>query len=408
MCKYCAIILIATAIKKKREKRKRSVWSKQWFLKRDKLGQQKILKELEFSAESDFKNYVRMSKETFDELLAKVAPLIKKNYTIMRKAIPVHHRLALTLRFLASGNSFEDLKFLTAIAPQTIGGIVFETCEAIIEVLKTNIALPSSEEDWKKEANAFYQRWNFPNCIGAMDGKHVAITKPPGTGSFYFNYKKFFSIVLMAVVNANYEFLMVDVGKNGRASDAGIFSDSLFFMSLKNNELKIPSKECPPGCDTALPYVFVADDAFPLTENVMKPFSPSSMIKDEIIFNYRLSRARGVVENTFGILSSRFRILLKTINLSPEKTTIIVLTCCHLHNFLRKKNDQVYANSNLAGTTETEVLAPVNRTVIRNHATNAKDIRSQFCKYFNSEGSVSWQNSIYEKLTNKNVNDSTN
>ncbi|XP_039951489.1 putative nuclease HARBI1, partial [Bactrocera tryoni] len=173
------------------------------------------------------------------------------------------------------------------------------------------------------------------NCIGAMDGKHVAITKPPGTGSFYFNYKKFFSIVLMAVVNANYEFLMVDVGKNGRASDAGIFRDSLFLMSLKNNELKIPSKECPPGCDTALPYVFVADDAFPLTENIMKPFSHTSMIKDEIIFNYRLSLARGVVENTFGILSSRFRILLKTINLSAEKTTIP--TCCHLHNFLRKK-----------------------------------------------------------------------
>lgn len=275
--------------------------------------------------------------------------------------------------------------------------------------------MPVSEEDWKMQADAFYHRWNFPNCIGAVDGKHVAITKPPGSGSFYFNYKKYFSIVLMGVVNANYEFLMVDIGTNGRASDAGIFNDSLFFSKLKKGELKIPAPEFPPGCDTALPYVLVADDAFPLMENIMKPFSHKSMIEHEIIFNYRLSRARGVVENAFGILTSRFRILLKNINLSPEKATKVALSCCYLHNFLRKKSDQTYYScGNLATNTDMEVtregvsIAPINRTVIRNASNTAKDIRNQFCAYFNSEGSVPWQKEIYEKLTNKNVNDSAN
>lgn len=219
----------------------------------------------------------------------------------------------------------------------------------------------------------------------------------------------------MGVVNANYEFLMVDIGTNGRASDAGIFNDSLFFSKLKKGELKIPAPEFPPGCDTALPYVLVADDAFPLMENIMKPFSHKSMIEHEIIFNYRLSRARGVVENAFGILTSRFRILLKNINLSPEKATKVALSCCYLHNFLRKKSDQTYYScGNLATNTDMEVtregvsIAPINRTVIRNASNTAKDIRNQFCAYFNSEGSVPWQKEIYEKLTNKNVNDSAN
>lgn len=76
--------------------------------------------------------------------------------------------------------------------------------------------LPQTAEEWQKVAKDFESQWNAPHVIGAIDGKHVEIKKPPGSGSYYYNYKKTFSIVLMAVVNANYEFIMVDVGTNGR------------------------------------------------------------------------------------------------------------------------------------------------------------------------------------------------
>ena len=75
-------------------------------------------------------------------------------------------------------------------------------------------------------AAQFNELWNFPNCIGAMDGKHIQMRRPINSGSYYFNYKGFFSIVLLGLVDADYKFIYIDVGCNGRISDGGVYRNS--------------------------------------------------------------------------------------------------------------------------------------------------------------------------------------
>ena len=87
---------------------------------------------------------------------------------------------------------------------------------------KDYINIPSSQQEWLKISEVFGSRWNFPNCLGAVDGKHVVITPPPGSGSEYFNYKQRFSIILLAVAGPDYECLYADIGSNGRMNDSGV------------------------------------------------------------------------------------------------------------------------------------------------------------------------------------------
>ncbi|KAL4091948.1 hypothetical protein QTP88_026547 [Uroleucon formosanum] len=344
-----------------------------------------------------------MNNDSFNELLEMISPIITKQDTVMRKAISPTERLATTLRFLATGRSFEDLKFSTAIAPQTISSIILETCEAMITKLQEYIQLPKNSEGWSAVAKGFESKWNFPHCIGAVDGKHIAVQKPKGSGFQYYNYKHFFSLVLMAVVDSNYEFIMVDVGANGCMSDGAVITNTKFGQLLEKGELNIPPPKIMPNSNYQLPFVFVGDEAFALKDNFMKPFPQRNLTREERVFNYRLSRARRIVENTFGILVSRFRLLLTTINLSPEKVQRIVLACCYLHNFLRRKIKDQYSDIskyNNFDDPENDVniehpqlhcLQPLRG---RNASISAKNIRLKFCDYFNNEGKVTWQENI--------------
>jgi len=56
-----------------------------------------------------------------------------------------------------------------------------------------------NDEKWLEIAKGFNENADYPNCIGAIDGKHIRVIKPSASGSLYYNYKNYFSIVLLAV-----------------------------------------------------------------------------------------------------------------------------------------------------------------------------------------------------------------
>jgi hypothetical protein len=111
----------------------------------------------------------------------------------------------------------------------------------------------------------------FPTAQG-LAGKHIVIKNPAKSGSSFFNYKHTFSVVLLAVVDFNYKFTIIYVGSMGRFSDGSIFSTSALGKKLNKQSLKFPPPALVPNFEQPLPYIFIGDEAFPLSENLMRPY----------------------------------------------------------------------------------------------------------------------------------------
>lgn len=272
----------------------------------------------------------------------------------------------LFVRYLATGDQILSIALAFRIGESTARKVIKETCNVIINVLAPIYLQAPKEKDWIDISKEFWQDWNFPNCCGAVDGKHVQIQAPPNSGSLFYNYKKTFSIVLMAVCDHKYKFTLIDVGAYGSSSDGGVFSRSELGKALYNNNFSFPQGEFNlPGSNIKTPYFFVGDEAFQLTTNMMRPYSGRNLVTKKRIFNYRLSRARRIIENSFGILVSRWRVLRKPIAMNPKFVDKIIISTICLHNFLktvndlRSANDRIYCPPNYVDTEETDgTIAP--------------------------------------------------
>nr|CAI5847068.1 unnamed protein product [Callosobruchus analis] len=199
-----------------------------------------------------FQNFTRMSHTDFENFLELVTPHIQRQDTNYHDSISPRMRLAITLRFLATGDSYKSLMYLFQVSYSTLSLIVPEVFEAISSVLKDYI------------------------------------------------------------------------------------KNTSFHKALQENQLNIPMPESLPDREKVTPYVFVADDAFALTINFMKPYAGQLSQSPERVFNYRLSRARRIVENVFGIMASVFRVFRKPMQLNVDNVEKITKACVYLHNYLRK------------------------------------------------------------------------
>lgn len=331
-------LLLILLLKKRRVVNStRRVWVRNVFKvsKRKEQGPvQNLMKELLFSNDIIlFANYVRMSPETWNFLLSKVFARLEKKTTNMRKPITPAERLCVTVRYLATGNSQKSLTNEHRLGHSTIVKITQETMAAIIETLQSEYLPTPSTETLKEIADKFLHIWNIPNCCGAVDGKHIRIIAPHNSGSTFYNYKNYFSIVLMAICDADYNFTFVDIGAPGSGSDGGIFSETKFAQDLDNGTFPLPPNALLPQSRVMFPHFIVGDEAFPLRMHIMRPYPGKYLANDKRVFNYRLARARRVIENSFGILASKWQIFHTPINASLEKVNQIVMCCVILHNF---------------------------------------------------------------------------
>lgn len=134
-----------------------------------------------------------------------------------------------------------DLHIYFRIGLSTISSIIKQVCKLIWETLRNAYLRIPDVTEWKIIAKGFENNANFPNCIGALDGKHIRLIKPQHSGSMFYNYKNFFSLVLLAMCDTNYLFTFVDIGAYGKESDSSIFKKSALFEAIKTNQLHFPA-----------------------------------------------------------------------------------------------------------------------------------------------------------------------
>jgi hypothetical protein len=166
--------------------------------------------------------------------------------------------------------SFRHLAFEFRMGDSTVGLIVKETVKILWDVLQPMQMPPPTAEKFKKIAQEYQSIWNFPQCLGAIDGKHVRIICPAHSGTISFNYKSHYSVVLQGVADASYKFTIIDVGGYGKQSDGGAFRSSCVFEIMRNRSLDIPPDDCLPSTDISVPCVFIGDEAYPLLDNLLK------------------------------------------------------------------------------------------------------------------------------------------
>jgi hypothetical protein len=148
------------------------------------------------------------------------------------------------------------------------------------------------------------------------------------------------SVIFMGICDAHYRFLAVDIGIPGRQSDSGVFKASTMGRRLENGEMQVPKPAEIFNDGPVLPYYIVGDEAFPLSSYLMTPYPGSgseNLTYSQEIFNYRLGRARRIIDNAFGILSARWRIYRRPIIASEKTVSLIMKATVCLHNFILTK-----------------------------------------------------------------------
>uniref|UniRef100_A0A915E3N4 DDE Tnp4 domain-containing protein n=1 Tax=Ditylenchus dipsaci TaxID=166011 RepID=A0A915E3N4_9BILA len=327
--------------------------------------------------QEDLRSFCRFTPTRFDELLLLVEPQLTHPLTHLRPIFP-RHRLAIFLRHIAHGISYEALQHEFAIGVTTVKLICEEVAAEIVNhLLEVYLPVPTTDT-WISNAEEYLQCYGFPHVIGAIDGKHFMRDRPNRTGEEFWSFKGYPSQVMLALCNAKGGFLAVDIGSAGRTSDSALFSDSPIKHFLESAEAGIPEAEALEVVGPT-PYIVLADGGFGLREYMMTPFTqPSLNSRARLSYNTILSAARHTVESAFGQLVQRFSIFRKPLQVSTEQVRRLILSTVLLHNMLGPVREEIDEDVQLA----VRGMALQGGT---RHLTRAgTEVREKFVRYFSS------------------------
>ena len=294
-------------------------------------------------SDARFKKTFRISRSTFKFILNRIGPFLARQ-TVTEEPISPELRLAICLYRLGRGDYLYTIAEMSGLGVSTVCSIVQEVCQLLVDHLwseSVSCHMPNTQEDFKKKILDMEEFWQFPCCWAAIDGCHIPMKCPPGGQEAckeYHNFKNFYSVVLMGMVDSHYRFVWGSCGFPGNSHDAVIFKSTDLWNSIQDGFIPLIGKRVG---DVNVPPLIVGDSAFPLQTWLMKPFTNAVLNPQQRYFNYRLSRARMVTEGAYGQLKGRWRVLLQKSESNRDQVRITTLACMVLHNICIMQGDTI-------------------------------------------------------------------
>ena len=203
-------------------------------------------------------------------------------------------RVAISLYRLGRGDYLYTSVELAGIGESTTCGIVVEVCQLIIHVLwegSVSHLWPDSEEKMLDLMRCMDAEWQFTFSYAAIDGSHISIRCPPGgaeAAKEYYNFKNFYSVILVAIVNAKYRFIWGCFGYPGTLHDSMIFQSIELYSYLTSGTFQNMAQI---EGSVMVPPILLGDGAFPFHPWLMKPYSQATLkIEEKYLNNTLLNR----------------------------------------------------------------------------------------------------------------------
>ncbi|XP_017477354.1 PREDICTED: putative nuclease HARBI1 isoform X1 [Rhagoletis zephyria] len=308
---------------KKRMKRiKKRNWMRQELCRRRNVTKTvHFFKTIKLYPNDIYFTHFRMSRETFSKLKTELEPFFSN--------VPGEYSLeqSLHITLWKLGNSrvtYRELSDRFGIGKGTAHKVFFKTVEAICK-LKNEISWPSASQQTKIIEDFQESRVNsFPFVVGCLDGTHFHINTPRTDAISYYDRKGSYSIIMQAICDSAFRFLDVFIGFPGSCHDANVWKNSPLYKGIASGQIHL-----------AKDAVILADSAYPLSKYIMVPYRDNGHLsREEKQFNYYLSSTRVFIEQAFGILRQKFKILNHIDVKSQKDISKVVLACSILHNFI--------------------------------------------------------------------------
>lgn len=224
--------------------------------------------------------------------------------------------------------TLRELSQTFLIGCSTASKVINDTLSALWEVMYPLHLRPPYSGDFKRLAREYHHRWRFPNCVGAIGGKYIALSRQKRLKTKHYWRRRLnkSSLVLYAVADSEFRFLAVDA-KVVKDTPDHTFKGTFSHLGMN----------APPGTDTKLPLVLIGNQAFPLKKNLLRPYPPraTSICERKANFNKRLESARITIDCAFEIMTEKWEILKRPMEVNLDFAVMTVKVACLLNNIIK-------------------------------------------------------------------------